>query len=165
VADDPGALPPQDATVPEVIDTYLAGQLAAGTLAALDRDGNTWYARIAGEDKDYTTVWLTLGQRALSYEAYFMPAPEEHARDVYELLLLWNHRLRGAAFTLSPEHDVFLRGQLDRREVTGETVDRILGTIYQYAERFFRTALELGYPAARRVPARGPAATFPQSVD
>ena len=31
-----------------------------------------------GEEKDITTVWLTLGQRTLRYETYVMPAPEEN---------------------------------------------------------------------------------------
>jgi hypothetical protein len=35
-----------------------------------------WFIRMHGEEKEFTTIWLTLGQRTLRYETYVMPAPE-----------------------------------------------------------------------------------------
>jgi hypothetical protein len=49
-------------------------------IAAVDKDQENhhrWYVRLRGEEKEFTTVWLTLGQRTLRYETYVMPAPEE----------------------------------------------------------------------------------------
>ena len=43
-----------------------------------------------GEEKSFTTVWLTLRQRTLHYETYFMPAPEENVEACYEFLLRLN---------------------------------------------------------------------------
>ena len=65
-----------------------------------------------GEEKDFITVWLTLGQRTLRYETYVMPAPEENAATVYENLLRRNERLVGAHFSIGVEDAVFLRGEL-----------------------------------------------------
>ena len=68
--------------------------------------------RLRGEDKDFTTVWLTLGQRTLRYETYVMPAPEENDGALYEHLLRRNERLVGAHFSIGIEDAVFLRGEL-----------------------------------------------------
>ena len=46
-----------------------------------------WYVRMAGEEKDVITVWLTLGQRTLRYETYVLPAPEENVSEFNEQLL------------------------------------------------------------------------------
>ena len=43
-----------------------------------------------GDDKEFITVWFTLGQRTLRYETYVMPAPEENDGEVYEHLLRRN---------------------------------------------------------------------------
>ena len=67
------------------IDEWLAAQLSENPImVAVDRGEpgeRRWYVRLRGDEKDFTTVWLTLGQRTLQYETYVMPAPEEnHAR-------------------------------------------------------------------------------------
>ena len=98
------------------IDEWLAA-IAAGWLPveAIERgegDERRWYVRLRGEDKDFTTVWLTLGQRTLRYETYVMPAPEENDGALYEHLLRRNERLVGAHFSIGIEDAVFLRGEL-----------------------------------------------------
>ena len=78
-------------------------------------DERRWYVRMRGEDKDFTTVWLTLGQRTLRYETYVMPAPEENDGALYEHLLRRNERLVGVHFSIGIEDAVFLRGELPSR--------------------------------------------------
>ena len=56
------------------------------TIVAVDRGEigeRRWYVRMRGEEKEFTTVWLTLGQRTFKYETYVMPAPEENAEQLY----------------------------------------------------------------------------------
>ena len=65
-----------------------------------------------GEEKEHITVWLTLGQRTLRYEAYVMPAPQENVAQVYELALRRNEKLVGAHFAIGVEDALFLRGEL-----------------------------------------------------
>ena len=71
-------------------------------IVAVDRaeeDIIRWYVRMRGEEKEFTTVWLTLGQRTFRYETYVMPAPEENEQQLYENLLRRNERLVGVHFS------------------------------------------------------------------
>jgi hypothetical protein len=118
------------------------------TVRGIDRpDGSAtrWIVRMAGEEKDVTTVWLTLGQRTLRYETYVMPAPEERAGELYEHLLRRNERLVGAHFSIGVEDAVFLRGELPLRAVTADELDRAIGTLYATVEQLFRPLLRIGF--------------------
>jgi hypothetical protein len=136
------------------IDEWLSA-IAASTeeIAAVDRgtsDGTLtgdprWYVRMLGEEKDVTTVWLTLGQRTLRYETYVMPAPEENHALLYEHLLRRNLKLFGASFAIGDEDAVFLVGQLANAHVDDDELDRILGSMYEWVEQFFRPAMRIGY--------------------
>ena len=55
----------------QLIERWLARQLETNPLAlAVDRDPDVtrWYLRLRGEERDFTTIWITLGQRTLQYE-------------------------------------------------------------------------------------------------
>jgi Putative bacterial sensory transduction regulator len=137
------------ATFEKLIDHWLA-EFAASTPAvrAIDRaegDAVRWYVRMAGEEKDFTTVWLTLGQRTLRYETYVMPAPEENAEALYEHLLRRNDKLVGAHFSIGIEDAVFLRGELPLTALSADELDRAIGTLYATAEQCFRVLLRIGF--------------------
>jgi len=104
-----------------------------------------WYVRMAGEEKDHITIWLTLGQRTLRYEAYVMPAPEENAAEVYEMALRRNERLVGAHFAIGVEDAIFLRGELPLAALDEDELDRVVGSVYAYVEQCFRGLLRLGF--------------------
>lgn len=104
-----------------------------------------WYVRMAGEDKDFTTVWFTLKQRALHVESYVMPAPEENEAQFYEHLLRRNRQTRMLWFTIGDEDAVFLVGQVPLALLDAGAVDRVLGSFYLYVEQFFRAALRIGF--------------------
>lgn len=131
------------------MDRWLAEQLAENpVVAAVDRDvGDVrrWFVRLLGEEKDVTTVWLTLDQRTLAYETYVMPAPEENRTELFEHLLRRNLGFNGAAFAIGDEDAVFLRGQLPVQAVTDDEIDRIIGSLYAYVERCFRPAMRIGF--------------------
>ena len=110
-----------------------------------DDDGVRWYVRMRGEDKEFTTVWLTLGQRTLRYETYVMPAPEENDAELYEHLLRRNDTLVGAHFSIGIEDAVFLRGELPVTHVTLAELDRVLGTLYAQVEQCFQALLRIGF--------------------
>lgn len=131
------------------IDEWI-GELDAehDHIVAVDRaedDVIRWYVRMRGEEKEYTTVWLTLGQRTLRYETYVMPAPEENELALYENLLRRNERLVGVHFSIGAEDAVFLRGELGTHVVDKTDIDRILGTIYATVEQTFTPLLRIGY--------------------
>lgn len=104
-----------------------------------------WYVRLRGDEKEHITVWLTLGQRTLRYEAYVMPAPMENVAEVYEAALRRNERLVGAHFAIGVEDALFLRGELPLAALTELELDRIVGSLYAYVEQHFPVLVRLGY--------------------
>ena len=130
------------------IDSWLATISETMPVEAIDRgegDERRWYVRLRGEDKDFTTVWLTLGQRTLRYETYVMPAPEENEAALYEQLLRRNDRLVGAHFSIGIEDAVFLRGELPNHALSEPELDRAIGTLYATVEQTFRGLLRVGF--------------------
>jgi hypothetical protein len=131
------------------IDVWLRELFAEHDhILAVDRAENgavRWYVRMRGEDKEFTTVWLTLGQRMLRYETYVMPAPEENDAELYEHLLRRNDTLVGAHFSIGVEDAVFLRGEMPLAQVSLAELDRILGTLYAQVEQCFRSLLRIGF--------------------
>ena len=131
------------------IESWMQRQLDENpSVAAVERDPTEvrrWFVRLTGEEKDVFSVWFTLGQRTLRYETYVMPAPEENHAQLYEHLLRRNVGLYGATFAIGEEDAVFLVGQLPLHALDDDELDRILGTMYEYTERFFRPALRIGY--------------------
>jgi hypothetical protein len=117
-------------------------------IIAVDRgeaDERRWYVRMRGEQRDYVAVWFVLGQRTLQYETYVTPAPEENHAAFYEHLLRRNARLNGVAFAIGAEDAVYLRGQIGVTHLDEAELDRILGSLYEYTEQFFRPAMRIGY--------------------
>jgi hypothetical protein len=132
------------------ISAWAAEQLAENpAVAAVDRDESSgerrWFVRLRGEQKDTFTIWFTLRQRTLHYETYVMPAPEENHEQFFLHLLRRNLKLYGAAFAIGDEEAVFLVGQLSNAVVDEDELDRILGSLYQWVEQFFRPALRIGF--------------------
>ena len=118
------------------------------SIAAVDRGEigeRRWYVRMRGEEKEFTTVWITLGQRTLKYETYVMPAPEENAEQLYEHLLRRNESLVGVHFSIGIEDAMFLRGEMPLRMVDEAELDRVIGTLYATVERVFPVIIRIGF--------------------
>lgn len=108
-------------------------------------DAPRWYVRLEGEEKAVFTVWLTLRQRSLHAETYFMPAPEEREAELYEYLLKLNSRLFGLSFAIGLENAVYLVGQVPVDDLDSAELDRVVGSAYAYTEQYFRPAMRIGY--------------------
>ncbi len=127
------------------VDNPLIASIDRGTSDDTSFGEPRWYVRMLGEEKDFTTVWLTLGQRTLRYETYVLPAPEENIEAVLEQLLRRNDQLVGAHFSIGLENAIYLRGELPDTAVTGDELDRLLGTLYATVEATFRPLLRLAF--------------------
>jgi hypothetical protein len=131
------------------IDEWLAHEKTQNELIlAVDRSTDQeirWYVRMAGEEKEFTTVWLTLGQRTLRFETYVMPAPEENAQVLYESLLRRNEKLVGAHFSIGQEDAVFLRGEIPVAALNEKELDRAIGTLYSTVEQSFGALIRIGF--------------------
>ena len=137
----------------ELLDRQITSWLMSmmernDTIVAVDRgepDEHRWYVRMHGEEKEFTTVWFTLGQRTLQFETYVMPAPEENAEQLYEHVLRRNESLVGVHFSIGIEDAIFLRGELPLRMVDEDELDRVVGTLYATVERIFPTIIRFGF--------------------
>ena len=131
------------------IDEWLSRAKANNDLIlAIDRSAEQeirWYVRMSGEEKEFTTVWLTLGQRTLRFETYVMPAPEENAQALYETLLRRNEKLVGAHFSIGQEDAVFLRGEIPLAALNEQELDRLIGTLYSTVEQSFGSLIRIGF--------------------
>ncbi len=145
-------LPPTLQQYEASIDGWLRAFAEGNELfEAIDRGDPTetneprWYVRLKGDEKDHITIWFTLGQRTLRYEAYVLPAPQENVAQVYELALRRNDRLVGAHFAIGVEDALFLRGELLLASLNEAELDRIVGSLYQYVEQTFPALIRLAF--------------------
>jgi hypothetical protein len=137
------------------IDDWLQQMLASvDFVLAVDRGGvddcgpgeRRWYVRLAGDAKDFTTVWLTLGQRSLRYETYVLPSPPASALVIYELILRRNNQLVGCHYAIGGEDALYLRGELASVGLAEPDLDRIFGTLLVEVERTFPNLVSLAFP-------------------
>lgn len=136
-----------------LIDGWAERELVANPLLeAVEKDAlePRWLVRLAGEDKEHITVWLSLRERTLHHECHVLPAPEEGHRQVYEHLLRANTRMYGMAFVIGAEEAVYLRGQVPLSWLDEDELDRIVGSSWQWTERHFRAVLSLGFASRLR---------------
>lgn len=151
------ASPDELARLDSLIDGWAARQMTENPLLdAVDQDdeGHRWYLRMKGEDKEFITTWLTLRQRTLHYETYFMPAPEENVEALWEYLLRTNVRLYAMRFAIGAEDAVYLVGQLPLSAMSDAELDRIIGASYAYSEAYFRPSMTIGFASKYRPPQR-----------
>ena len=128
-----------------LIDGWAVKEASNPLLEAVERDGLRWLIRLAGEDKEHITVWLSLRERTLHHECHVMPAPEEAHQAVYEHLLRANARLYGMAFAIGLEDAVYLRGQVPVDWLDEPELDRLVGSSWQWTEQHFGALLRLGF--------------------
>ena len=136
-----------------LIDDWAVKEMATNPLlAAVDHDPDLgrWYVRMRGEEKSIITVWLTLRQRTLHYETYFMPAPEENLEACFEYLLRANTKLFGLRFAIGLEDAIYLVGQMPLSAIDHPELDRIVGSAYAYSEQYFAPAMSIGYASKFR---------------
>lgn len=100
---------------------------------------------LPGAHKLATRCWLVAGEHALLVEAFVLRRPDEHHREVYELLLKRNARMYGVAWSLDALGDVFLVGRRPLSSITDAEVDRLLGSVLSYADEAFDALLEIGF--------------------
>lgn len=150
----PPSTPEELDALEAAIDGWLRKAFAENeVMVALDRGepgDRRWYVRLQGIEKDFTTIWLHLGQRALHVEAYVLPAPEENEALVYERALRRNRQVHGLAYAIGVEDALFLVGEVPNDSISEGHVDRLIGSVWEYVERDWKALLRLGF--ASRLP-------------
>jgi hypothetical protein len=147
------ATPEELSELTQLIDGWAADALKTNELLlAVDHDPELrrWYVRMSGDDKSFITIWLTLRQRTLHFETYFMPAPEENREACLEYLLRANQRFFAWRFAIGGEDAVYLVGTLPLSDIDEDELDRIVGSGWAYSEQHFRSAMTIGYESRYR---------------
>lgn len=99
-----------------------------------------WAVRMGQGVRDATTVWFSVGQRSLEYEAYVLPAGEGNV-ELFRQALLRNARGWRCFFALDSEGGLVLRGRLADSQVSRTELELVLGEIYEVIEVGFRPLL------------------------
>jgi hypothetical protein len=105
---------------------------------------------LPGERKQRTTCSLVVGEHALTVQAFVARHVDENAEAVYRWLLERNLRTYGVSFSIDHLGDIYLTGRLPLAAVTDDEVDRLLGSVLEYADGSFNTILEMGFATAIR---------------
>lgn len=105
---------------------------------------------LPGEHKQLTTTAIVVGDHAVTINAFIARHPDEGHEDVYRWLLERNRRLYGVAFALDHLGDIYLTGRLPLSAITDPELDRILGSVLEYADSSFNPILERGFATAIR---------------
>jgi hypothetical protein len=103
---------------------------------------------LPGEKKQRTTCSLVVGEHALTVQAFVARHVDENAEAVYRWLLERNLRTYAVAFSIDHLGDIYLTGRLPLAAVTPDEVDRILGSVLEYADGSFNTILEMGFASS-----------------
>ncbi len=122
--------------------------LAAHELEVEETTSGTFVVVLPGERKQKTACSLVVGEHALTVQAFVARHVDENAEGVYRWLLERNLRMYGVTFAVDHLGDIYLSGRLPLASVTADEVDRILGSLLEYADGSFNTILELGFASA-----------------
>ncbi len=105
---------------------------------------------LPGIAKQQTICHLIVGDHALRIEAFVMRHPDENHQQLYEYVLRANARMYAVAFSIDAAGDVFLAGRVALDSLSLEELDRLLGSVAQYADSTFNQLLTIGFPSAIR---------------
>ena len=113
-------------------------------------DERTFAVALPGEKRLKTACLLTVGAHALEIEAFVLRAPEENREQVYAWLLQRNARTYAVSWSIDGAGDVYLAGRVPLASITAAELDRILGSVLEYADGSFNTLLEMGFGSSIR---------------
>jgi len=109
---------------------------------------STFVVTLPGEHKLRTTVSLSIGDHALTINAFVARHPDENVDAVHRWLLERNRRTYVVSFAIDRLGDIYLAGRLPLHAVTVDELDRVMGSVLEYSDGSFNTLLELGFASA-----------------
>ena len=130
-------------------DTIRAA-LDEAELEYSEEQPGAFFVKLPGQHKLATYCWLVAGAHALLVEAFVVRKPDENAEEFLRFLLRRNSRMYGVAFATDAAGDVYLVGRRPLDGITAEEVDRLLGSVLQYADESFDPLLEIGFASSIR---------------
>ncbi len=128
----------------------LRDYLEASELSWKEISTGVFTVELPGEKKLQTPVRLDVGAHALAVHAFVCRQPDENHEAVYRWLLERNLRLYAVSFALDHAGDIYLDGRLPLEVVGADGIDRLFGSVLEYADSSFNTILELGFATSIR---------------
>lgn len=142
------------------MDSRTAGQRRTGAvveefleshhLAYEQVDERTFMVTLPGDSKLETHCALTIGDHSLGISAFVIRKPDENSTLVFEWMLKRNASMYAVAFALNELGDIYLVGRLAHAAVRDSELDKVIGSVLQYADSAFNPLLELGFSSAIR---------------
>lgn len=111
---------------------------------------HTFLVSLPGQTKLATHCALIVGDHTLSINAFVIRKPDENAGAVHAWCMTKNASMYGIAFATNELGDIYLVGRLPLGAVNEVELDRLLGSVLQYADNAFNPLLELGFADAIR---------------
>jgi Putative bacterial sensory transduction regulator len=111
---------------------------------------STFAVNLPGERRLRTACVLTVGQHALSIEAFVVRHPDENREQVYAWLLQRNARMYAVTWSIDDSGDIYLTGRVALSAIDADEIDRILGAVLEYADGSFNYLLQLGFGSSIR---------------
>jgi hypothetical protein len=111
-----------------------------------------WGMRMGQQAREATTIWFTLGEHTVGYEAYLLPQPPRRAADVYRLCLVRNHRSWPAAVSMDDRGDLYVRGRIPLTDFTAQRLGEAVGAVYETVELSFRPLVTMGFGPREKSP-------------
>jgi hypothetical protein len=108
------------------------------------RDGE-YVVTLPGEKKLRTVVSLLVRDRTTSVSAFVIRNPDENHEAFYRTLLRKNLRLKGVAYAIDTDGDVYLRGEVPTAALDAEHLDQLFGVVLAASDDAFNELLALGF--------------------
>jgi hypothetical protein len=128
----------------------VAAGLDAAGVEWVSPSAGTFVVTLPGTKKLSTTCSLSVGAHALTINAFVARRPDENHVAVYRWLLERNARMFGMAFAIDRLGDVYLVGRVPLGGLDADEIDRILGSVLEYADSSFNPILERGFASSIR---------------
>lgn len=132
-------------SVISVIESFLVSQKID-----FEKSGASFLVTLPGEKKLQTHCALIVGDHSLSINAFVIRKPDENEAAVHHWCMSKNASMYGLAYAINELGDIYLVGRLPLDAVNPQELDRILGSVLQYADSSFNPLLELGFANAIR---------------
>lgn len=113
-------------------------------------DGRTFVVNLPGEKRLKTAVHLHVRQDTVRIESFICRKPDEDFLKIYDYLLRRNQHLYSVAYTIDNTGDIYLVGWIPAAAVSGDELDRVLGSILETADFDFNKLLEIGFHSSIR---------------
>ena len=126
----------------------VRGALASHELEVDEPSPGNFVVTLPGTRKQKTTCSIVIGEHSVTVQAFVARHVDENQENVYRWLLERNLRMYGVAFAIDHLGDIYLTGRLPLTSMDEQELDRILGSVLEYADGSFNTILELGFASA-----------------